>query len=95
MSTIQNAYGEQLASDIHNDLKWSPDLRAALSEICQVLNVKYTFPAGFISFRWLSAYDAALDLNRLLDALILFYFSFLKVGQKCFATPSDKNIQKT
>lgn len=68
---------EQLASDTHNDLKWFPDLRAAISEICQVLKVKYTFPEGFISFRWLSAYDAALDLNRLLDALIIFYFSFL------------------
>ena len=75
-------YIEKLSTDIYNDFKWSPDLGAALSHICDILNIKYTVPECFNCIRWLSAYDVALDLQRLFDALILFYFSFL--------CPSDK-----
>ncbi|GBO44976.1 hypothetical protein AVEN_173335-1 [Araneus ventricosus] len=75
-------YVEKLATDIHNDFKWSPDLRAILSNICDVLNIKYTVPECFITFRWLSAYDVAQDICRLLDALILVYFPFLRPIEK-------------
>ena len=75
-------YIEKLSTDIYNDFEWSPNLRAALSHICDILNIKYTVPECFNCIRWLSAYDVALDLQRLFDALILFYFSFL--------CPSDK-----
>lgn len=68
---------ENLCIDIHNDLKYSPDLSAALMLICEALNIKYTMPQNFISFRWLSAYDCVSDLHRLHDALLVFYFSFL------------------
>lgn len=47
---------ESLFTDIHNDFKWSPDLRAALMEICEVLNIKYTMSQNYISFRLLSVY---------------------------------------
>ncbi|GBM79369.1 hypothetical protein AVEN_32978-1 [Araneus ventricosus] len=33
-------YVEKLAIDMHNDFEWSPDLRAVLSNICDVLNIK-------------------------------------------------------
>lgn len=75
-------YIETLLADLHNEFKWSPDLRAALSEICAVLNIKYTTPACFISFRWLSAYDIVLDFCRLFDAFVLFYYSFLRPSEK-------------
>lgn len=35
---------EALFRDIHNDKKWSPDLRDALSSICECMSVKYTAP---------------------------------------------------
>lgn len=73
---------ESLITDIHNDLKWSPDLRAALMEICDILQIKYTMPQNYVSFRWLSVYDAAQDFLRMLSALTLFYFSFLSRSQK-------------
>ncbi|GBM48941.1 hypothetical protein AVEN_150777-1 [Araneus ventricosus] len=68
---------ESLCTDIHNDLKWSPDLHAIFSEICCALKVKCTIPKTFVSFRWLSIYDIAQDLLRLLGALTVFYFPFL------------------
>ncbi|GBL77986.1 hypothetical protein AVEN_143306-1 [Araneus ventricosus] len=53
---------ECLCTDIRNYLKWSPDLRAIFSEICCALKVKCTMPQTFVSFRWLSIYDATQDL---------------------------------
>ncbi len=73
---------ESLITDIYNDLKWSPDLRAIFCEICSALKIKYTIPQAFISFRWLSVYDAAQDLLRLLGALTVFYFPFLSAFDK-------------
>lgn len=68
---------ENLITDIHSDFKWSPDLSAIFSLICEILNIKYTMPQNFISFRWLSIYDAARDLSRIFNVLVVFYFSFL------------------
>lgn len=49
----------------------------------QILNVKYTIPQKFISFRWLSIYDAAQDFSTLLIVcLVHFYFSFLASSQR-------------
>lgn len=73
---------ESLLIDIHNDLKWSPDLREALTEICDVVNIKYTMPQSFISFRWLSVYDCTVDLQRMFAPLTLLYFSFLPKEEK-------------
>ncbi|GBM81714.1 hypothetical protein AVEN_92835-1 [Araneus ventricosus] len=73
---------ESLFTDIHNDFKWSPDLRAALMEICEILNIKYTMPQNYISFRWLSVYVVAQDFSRMISALTLFYFSFLSRSEK-------------
>lgn len=70
--------------DVHNDFKFSPDLCAVFSLICEILNTKYTMPQNFISFRWLSIYDAAQDFSRLFNALTVFYFSFL---------PSSKRVE--
>ncbi|GBM32898.1 hypothetical protein AVEN_13274-1 [Araneus ventricosus] len=76
-SKLFGMHVESLCTDIHNDLKWSSDLRAIFSEICCALKVKCTMPQTFVSFRWLSMYDAAQDLLRLLGALTVFYFPFL------------------
>lgn len=75
-------YLESLFADIHNDLKYSPDMRAALAELCDTIGVKFTMPQCFVSYRWLSAYDCAVDLKRLIGPLTLFYFSFLSKQEK-------------
>lgn len=59
---------ENLISDIHNDLKWSPDLRAVLNLIYDILNIKYTMPQNFIPFRcylFMMLHRICLDYLRL------------------------------
>lgn len=68
---------ERLFCDVFADFKWSADLRQYFEEVCKLIGVKYTVPQRYISHRWLSVYDVALDHVRLSDALILFYYSFL------------------
>lgn len=75
-------YLEKLVSDIYNDFKWSPDLRENLMWICQALNINYTMPERYVSHRWLSIYNVCSDTNRMLDALIVFYYSFLPASEK-------------
>ena len=73
---------EGLFKDIFNDMKYSPDLRDSLTEICEILNLKFTMPEQFVPHRWLSAYDLSLSTLRLLEPLYLFYFSFLSAADK-------------
>ena len=68
---------EGLIKDIHSDFMWSADLREALQEICEILNIKYAQPRNYIAHRWLSVYDTGSDLSRLLPALTLFYYAFV------------------
>ena len=68
---------EELYSKIHADFKYSTDLREALSNICQLLGVKFTMPERFISHRWLSCYDVSVGTIRMWDPLTVFYFAFL------------------
>ncbi len=42
---------EKLFNDLHNDFKWSPDLRDTLSKICSILKMNFTMPERFISHR--------------------------------------------
>ena len=77
-----NWFLENLLSDLFNDFKWLPDLREHFQEICFMLNVKYTMPQRYVSHRWLSVYDVALDTLRLFDALTVFYFPFLTESER-------------
>ena len=69
---------EGLFNDIHADFQYCDDLRGYLEGICEILNIKYTMPERFLSHRFLSAYQLALDTQRLLDTYTIFYFSFIK-----------------
>ena len=42
---------ENLFKDLHNDFKWSPDLRDVLAELCSMMNISFTMPERFISHR--------------------------------------------
>lgn len=73
-----NKWLENLSRDVYNDIKWSADIKNFLIEICSILNIKYVSPVLFIPHRWMSSYDAALNVLYLFDALTLLYFSFMK-----------------
>ena len=73
---------ERLFSDLHNDFKWSPDLKEALREICEMIGLSFTMPDQFIEHRWLSCYDVAVSTLRLIDAYQLFYYGFLPPANK-------------
>ena len=73
---------ESLFTDIYNDMKWTADLRDYFEQICELSGVKYTMPERFVSHRWLSAYDVAVDTERLFKAYQVFYFAFLPKSVK-------------
>ena len=35
---------EKLANDLHNDRKWSVDLREWLADVCSVIGIMFTMP---------------------------------------------------
>ena len=43
-----NKHVEKLFSDLHNDFKWSPDLKETLAEICEMMGISLTMPERFI-----------------------------------------------
>lgn len=75
-------YIEDFHTNIYNDFKWSADLREVLSEICLILNIKYTMPDNMIPHRWLSCYDVTVSNKRLVDAYTVFYYAFLSPSMK-------------
>ena len=48
-------YVEQFDDDLHNDTKWSPDVKGYLKDICNIIGVKYLTPRQRVVHRWLSA----------------------------------------
>ncbi|GBN86469.1 hypothetical protein AVEN_55107-1 [Araneus ventricosus] len=73
---------ENLTRDIFNDTKWSAGIRDWLIEICSILNLKYISPVNVISHRWLSCYDAALNLLHMIEPLTILYSAFLSNSDK-------------
>ena len=69
-------------SDIYNDMKWSSDLKDYFEQICELSGVKYTMTECFLNHRWLSAYDVAMDTQRLFKLYQVFYFAFLLKSRK-------------
>lgn len=68
---------ENLFNDLHFDFKYCSQYKQFMSELCRLGGVRFTMPQRFIPHRWLSAYDRSMDTARLLDAYLLFYFSFV------------------
>lgn len=73
---------ESLFTDLYNDMKWSTDIRDYFEQVCELCGIKFTMPERFISHRWLSAYDVAIDTERLFKAYQVFYFAFLPKSLK-------------
>lgn len=73
---------EHLLDDLFTDFKYSPDLREALSKICSIMKIKYRKPPQRVAHRWLSTYDVTVVDLEMMDALVVFYYAFLKKGDK-------------
>ena len=73
---------ERLYMDLANDFKYSVDLSDSLACMCELLGMKFTMPERYVSHRWLSMYDVSLGNNRLYDAYVVFYYSFLSNDNK-------------
>jgi len=86
---------EYLQSDIHNDVKWSPDLHQYLEEICMMLGIKFTMPQRFLHHGWLSCYDVCSSNMTMMDAFKAFYYSFLEAGDKALFKEIMMNILVT
>ena len=69
---------EGLFQDLFEDHRWSSDQSSYLQQVCEILEIPFTQPPRFLNHRWLSAYDSALSLDRLLPAYKLLYFGFMK-----------------
>nr|XP_055069280.1 uncharacterized protein LOC129450264 [Misgurnus anguillicaudatus] len=70
-------YLEQLFADIHTDHQWASDQLAYLKEIAEFLGIPATNPQRFVSHRWLSAYDVAINTKRMLPVFKVLYFGFM------------------
>ncbi|KAM9386326.1 uncharacterized protein KZ484_007857 [Pholidichthys leucotaenia] len=78
---------ETLATDLHNDVKWSADLKVQLREICEILSIPFTTPLRFLSHRWLSCYDVTAPNIVMMDAFRVMYYGFM--------CPEDRALYKT
>ena len=86
-TTPFDQYRERLYTDLHNDHKHSADLKANLSEICDLLGIKFTVPDQFIPHHLLSTYDATFRSMRICNPYIVFYYSFLKEKDRMLYLP--------
>ena len=73
---------ETLFRDVHTDFHYAEDWRKHLALMCRMLQINYTTPIRFLSHRFLSAYDGAVDVDRKWKAYQLFYFAFFSTEEK-------------
>ena len=62
--------------DIHNDIKFSADIKAALQELCLLLDLPYKKRSEAVPHPWLSAYNVTTNNMPMYDALFLLYYSW-------------------
>ena len=72
----------KLLDDIYRDFDLSADLRKDLMDISELLKKPTTAPLQRAPHRWTSMLDATNRFLELLDALTLFYYSWLNNDQK-------------
>ncbi len=73
---------ESLFKDVAEDHRWATDQKSYLEQICEIIGIPYTQPPRFLDHRWLSAYDAAMSLDRMMPAYQILYFGFLRADDK-------------
>ena len=72
------AVGKYLVSlwwDIRNYFKFSANIKAALPELCLILDLNYRKPSEVIIHRWLLVYTPTINNLPMYDAFFLMYCS--------------------
>lgn len=83
---------EKLFYNLHTDFKWCSEYKIYFSEICTILKIPYMMPQMCSGTRWLSSYDRAIETTELMDAFLLFYFSFLSERDRDVYRPNMKSV---
>ena len=47
-----------------------------------ILDITYTNPERYVPPRWFSIYNVSMNLDRLWDALVIIYCSYIRATQK-------------
>ena len=85
-------YLENLWRDIHNDVKFSADIKMALKELCLLLGLHYNKPSEPVAHRWLSIYTTTATNLPMYDALYLLYYSWLSINDKALYKDEKNDI---
>ena len=85
-------YLEHLWRDIHNDVKFSADIKTALQELCLLLGLHYTKPLEPVAHRWLSVYTVTSANLPMYDAFFLLYYSWLSKEDKVLHNDEKNSI---
>ena len=85
-------YLEHLWQDIHNDMKFSADIKTALQELCLLLGLHYTKPLEPVTHRWLSVYTVTSANLPMYDAFFLLYYSWLSKEDKVLYNDEKNSI---
>ena len=75
-------YLENLWCNIHNDVKFSADIKMALNKLCLLVGLHYNKPSQPVAHRWLSIYTTTATNLPMYDALYLLYYSWLSTNDK-------------
>ena len=73
---------EKLWRDVHNDVKFSVDIKMALKELCLLLELHYNKPSEPVSHCWLLVYTTTATNLPMYDALHLLHYSWLSINDK-------------
>ena len=73
---------ENLWRDVHNDVKFSVDIKMALKELCLLLELHYNKPSEPVSHCWLLVYTTTATNLPMYDALHLLHYSWLSINDK-------------
>lgn len=64
-----------MEQNLHQHMKWSPDLRAFSVKICKFMGIVYRKPADPVEHQSLSFFNALLVDKLLLPALTVLYYA--------------------
>ena len=85
-------YLEHLWRDIHNDVKFSANIKTALQKLCLLLGLHYTKPLEPVAHRGLSVYTVTSANLPMYDAFFLLYYSWVSKEDKVLYKDEKNSI---
>ena len=88
---------EKFIGDVHNDVKYSVDIKQFLSDLCLITGESFHKPPERTDHRWLSTYDCIVKIMPMISSLQILYFSFLPgkaVGENIGKDMYDEDFKK-